>query len=870
MEPAAVRKAFLDFFQSKGHTHVKSSPLVPEGDATLLFANAGMNQFKEQFTGQSKRDYSKATSSQKCVRAGGKHNDLENVGKTARHHTFFEMLGNFSFGDYFKREAIQYAWEFLTEVLQLNQSKLWITIHDSDDEAGKLWLDIAGLAPERIVKMGDKDNFWAMGETGPCGPCSEIHYDQGAEVGCGQSDCNLECDCDRYLEIWNLVFMQYEQKADGTRVSLPNPCIDTGMGLERLCAVIEQKKSNYDTDLFMPLIRLVSSITRQAYDEGEGGVSHRILADHAKAATFLIFDGIYPSNEGRGYVLRRIMRRAIRHSYLLGMRVPILHELVEKAINMYNSFYPELNEKAKHILDRVKEEERSFLKTIEKGIQLFDQQKESWKKSKRIPGDAAFKLYDTFGFPLDLTQVMAEQEGLNVDEKGFDLCMEEQRKKAQASSMFKTGKLEGLHWKLLNEGEQVFSGYSNTELKTKVLKVSETSDGQCVIIPKDCVFYGESGGQVGDTGSIDLKGERIQVEDTQIVDGSRVLLLQKGIDSNTITSEDEVVQFVDVEQRQMTKANHTSTHLLHKVLKEVIGEHAEQRGSWVGPTHLRFDFPHNKALSKEELKKIESEVNLIIQQNISVSSYQKSLDEAKKEGVTALFGEKYGDTVRVVDIDHCSKELCGGTHLERTGEALAFVLKSEASIASGVRRIEALTGKAALNTLFKDQVQLKEVSSTLQSRPDELNAKVSQLLEENQQLRKKNSHLRQEMVMGELEERLKSPSKLGSISYLAEVLSDMDAGDLRKAAESIKNRMPDLPFILASTLEGKVSLVLGIPKTWVKDLSMNAGKLLKPLAAHIKGGGGGSPELAQAGGKDEKGLTKVLEGFKVLISEVKV
>jgi alanyl-tRNA synthetase len=867
MNASEIRQSFLSFFEGKGHTAMPSSSLVPEGDKTLMFANAGMNQFKDIFTGQTPRKVPCATTSQKCVRAGGKHNDLENVGKTARHHTFFEMLGNFSFGDYFKQGAIEHAWSFLTETMKLEKEKLYITIHDSDDEAGEIWKNVAGLPSDRIVKMGDKDNFWAMGDTGPCGPCSEIHFDQGSGVGCGRAECDLYCDCDRYLEIWNLVFMQFEQKADGSRLPLPNPCIDTGMGLERLAAVVNGQPSNYDTDLFIPLLEKVAELTGKAYAKGDGGVSHRVLADHGKAATFLITDGILPSNEGRGYVLRRIMRRAIRHSWLLGYREPILMDLAQVSFELYGEAYPALLEKKDRTLQIIEREEQGFLKTIEKGIALFDQSRDEWKKAGAVPGDAAFKLYDTFGFPLDLTEVMAEAEGLGIDAKGFDTCMEEQREKARSASMFKTGQLAGLHWNALKEGEQSFSGYESLAGESSVLTWSKTAEGQLLLVPEACVFYGESGGQVGDSGSIEIDGNSISVMDCQIVEGKRTLILDPDADLEP-TADLMIMQKVDGERRTKIQANHTCTHLLHKALKDVIGEHAEQRGSWVGPTHLRFDFPHHEAVSKDQLQDVEARVNGMIQQSRSVGDHTTSLDEAKAQGVTALFGEKYGDTVRVVSVEEESVELCGGTHLSNTGEAMAFVIQGESSVASGIRRIEAITGKAAIDQLFSSRQELREATGLAQAQPGALGERISQLQEDHQVLRKEMARVKREMVLGSLEQKMADLPMVGDTPYLAEILEGAEAGDLRTAAEAVRAKHDNLPILLACKGPGRANVLIAFPKTWVKEKGVNAGKILKPLGKHIQGGGGGSPDLAQAGGKNPDGLPDVLKGFKEALSEL--
>ncbi|MBF0245578.1 MAG: alanine--tRNA ligase, partial [Planctomycetes bacterium] len=657
MNAQDIRSSFLHFFEENGHTIVPSSSIVPAGDASLLFVNAGMNQFKDVFTGQAHRPYTRASSSQKCVRVGGKHNDLENVGRTARHQTFFEMLGNFSFGDYFKEEAISFAWRFLTGVLELPKDKLWVTVHVDDDEADALWKKIAGLDASRIYRL-DKDNFWAMGDTGPCGPCSEIHFNMENAVVNNLDDFVRASDLGQITEIWNLVFMQFEQKADGARVNLPKPSIDTGMGLERLSVIMQGVKSNYDTDLFTPLLRHTEEICSKPYSKGEDGLDFRVLADHSKASAFLIADGILPSNEGRGYALRRIMRRAIRHAWLLGMREPVLARLLDTVVDIYGQAYPELIKKKDLIRKSIEGEEKRFLSTIDQGITLFERGRKKWSEQGRLPGDDAFKLYDTFGFPLDLTQLMAAQEGLAVDQEGFDACMEAQKTRAREASMFKTGKLEGLHWTVLKKMPQQFTAYTAVEELSEILRYARTAEGQLLLIPERCCFYGESGGQVGDCGTIELHGNEVSVVDCQVVEGMRCLILDPdfSIDFEPGTA---VRLAVDTEARLRTMANHTCTHLLHSALKDTLGEGAEQKGSWVGPTHLRFDFPYEKAVEKDTLKIIEDKVNTLIRRDLPVRTTLKSHSDAIKEGATALFGEKYGEEVRVVEVAGCSKELCG-------------------------------------------------------------------------------------------------------------------------------------------------------------------------------------------------------------------
>ena len=865
MSASELRQSFLDFFAQRGHTVLPSSSLVPAGDATLLFANAGMNQFKDVFTGQVTRAYQRAATSQKCVRAGGKHNDLENVGHTPRHHTFFEMLGNFSFGDYFKEGAIAYAWEYLTRVLALDSARLWITIHESDGAAGELWQRVAGVPAARIVRLGDKDNFWAMGETGPCGPCSEIHFDQGRGAGCGRPECDLTCGCGRFLEIWNLVFMQYEQKADGTRHPLPKPSIDTGMGLERLAAVVGGLGSNYDSDLFSPLTLRVAELCGKAYDTGAGGAGHRVLADHAKAAAFLVTEGVLPSNEGRGYVLRRIMRRALRHAYLLGLRQPLLSELHSVVASIYGRAYPELAAKGEPTRAILREEEERFLTTIEQGLQLFEKRKAGWKKAGVVPGLEAFTLYDTYGFPLDLTEVMAAGENLRVDGAGFEAAMLEQRANSRASSMFKAGALEGLRWTVLAEASQTFAGYSALACNARLLRCARTREGQLAIVPEVTVFYAESGGQVGDVGTLSYAGHTARVVDTQLADGWRVLVLEPGFDFAP-PGPVEGQQQVDGELRRRTAANHTCTHLLHKALREVLGERAEQRGSWVGPTHLRFDFPHGKPVSGDELAAIEQRVNAWIRADLPVATRQTSFEKAAAEGVTALFGEKYGDEVRVVDIKDCSRELCGGTHLARSGEALAFLIRSEGSIASGVRRIEALTGPGALDHLMRSRDLLQRAAAGLQARPEELPERLEHLRAEHLALQKKAEAFAMEGVLARLAGPLAAPAQAGDLRYVAEIVAGAEAAALRAASERVRAQHPGLVLLLAGVSGDKAALAVTIPETIAKAKNLNAGKLVKELAALTGGGGGGSPTFAQAGGADPARLEDALATFKKLLT----
>ena len=760
MKGSGIRKEFLDYFSGKGHDVIRSSSLVPAKDPTLLFTNAGMVQFKDVFTGVEKRDYTRAASSQKCVRAGGKHNDLENVGRTARHHTFFEMLGNFSFGDYFKVEAIEFAWEFLTKVVGLPADRLWPTVFREDDEAAELWVKIAGVPAGRVVRLGEEDNFWAMGDTGPCGPCSEIIYDQGPGIGCGRPSCAVGCDCDRYLEIWNLVFMQYDRDASGKMTPLPKPSIDTGMGLERLAAILQGKQNNFDTDLFAPLIAFVEETGGKKYGAAQkDDVSIRVIADHLRATTFLVGDGVLPSNEGRGYVLRRIMRRAARHGKMLGIADPFLHRGTEVVAGAMRDAYPDLQGHLEYIGKVTKVEEERFIHTLDQGMGLLEEMMDQAKKDGLdiIPGGDLFRLYDTFGFPLDLAGEIAEDGGLGLDRPGFEAAMEEQKTRARASWAGSGEKaVEGIYQELLPPfPETDFTGYHEGESEARVLAViregktaERAAAGDKVEILLDQTpFYAESGGQTADTGEIKSEKGLVNIIDTQ--KPFKKYIIHKGtVTEGNVGVGDAVTASVDISRRSRIARNHTATHLLQAALRNALGDHVKQAGSLVEPDRLRFDFTHFTAMTEEELATVEEQVNASVWQDLEVTKAEMSLDEAVASGATAFFGEKYEERVRVVEVPGVSAELCGGVHIHRSGEIGFFKIVSEGSVAAGVRRIEGVTGDGAYGTVREQELILSRVAEALKTTPSEAAQRAGKLTEQVRSLERQVSDLKARMARG--------------------------------------------------------------------------------------------------------------------------
>ncbi|MBE3581162.1 MAG: alanine--tRNA ligase [Thermoanaerobacteraceae bacterium] len=864
-----VRKNFLSFFASKGHTVVPSSPLVPHNDPTLLFTNAGMVQFKDVFLGLDRRPYKRATTAQKCVRAGGKHNDLDTVGRTARHHTFFEMLGNFSFGDYFKKEAIEFAWEFLTRVLELPQERLWATVYQDDEEAFKLWQEIAGLPPERIIRMGEKDNFWSMGDTGPCGPCSEIIYDRGPEHSCGAEVCALGvCDCDRWLEIWNLVFMQYDRDAAGNLTPLPRPSIDTGMGLERIASVLQGVESNFDTDLIRPLITAVEKLSGRRYSRGEEGFPFRVIADHARSCAFIIADGVLPGNEGRSYVLRRILRRASRFGMVLGLEEPFLYRLVPVVAAIMSEAYPELAAREGDLMRIIRQEEERFHATLHEGLRVLGGILAGAEKEGRreVTGQEAFVLYDTYGFPLDLTEEIAGERGFSVDREGFARAMEAQRERARAAREEDKGyELEITLGSILGDVKPtVFTGYTSWEEEgvtlallgegERVQALEAGEKGWAVFDRTPC--YPEGGGQVGDRGEVSWSGGRAAVLDTRRLPAGKILH-ELEIKSGTLRPGARVRIAVDVERRRATARNHTATHLLHRALKEVLGEHANQAGSLVAPDRLRFDFTHFAPLTEEELKAVEARVNEKILANLAVDTLETSLQEAKAMGAIALFGEKYGERVRVVKIGEYSLELCGGTHVRNTAELGIFRLTGESGIGSGLRRLEAVTGSAALEFLAAERAELERAAALLKVPVNNVSRRVEALLTQVKGLERELASLRSRLASYEVDRLLAEVKEVNGVRVLPARVQVTEAEALRELADLVRAKMGSGVVILGSAGNGRVNFVAMASKDVVAR-GVHAGNLLREVARVAAGGGGGRPDMAQAGGKDPSKLEEAL------------
>ena len=863
---------FLDFFREKDHKVLPGSPLIPRDDPSLLFTNAGMVQFKSVFLGQEDRPCPRAVTVQKCLRAGGKHNDLENVGRTARHHTFFEMLGNFSFGDYFKKEAAEWAWEFLTGRLGLPADKLQVTIYEKDDEAGDILCREVGVPAERIFRLGEKDNFWQMGDTGPCGPCSEILIDRGAELGCGRPDCGVGCDCDRYLEIWNLVFMQYNRDSSGRLTPLPRPSIDTGMGLERLAAVLQGKTNNFDTDLFLPIIRSVEEISGKRYGSDPAtDVSMRVIADHIRSAAFVLSEGLTPSNEGRGYVLRRIIRRAARHGFMLGIEGPFLCNMLDTVYAMMSGPYPELLENTTMSRKVLRFEEERFAHTLSSGMAVLDKLINEVKSSggDTIPGSELFRLYDTYGFPLDLARDIAADNMLNIDEDGFNREMELQKTRARASWVGGEEEVSGLYREIRSRfGPTEFLGYRtlkadgvvNALIKDGAV-VEEAAEGERLeIIADRTPFYGESGGQVGDSGIIKAEGLTVAVEDTgkfgDIIVHTGVI--RKGV----LRTGDRVSLFVDEDRRKSIMRNHTATHLLHAALKAVAGDHIKQAGSLVAPDRLRFDFTHFSAMDGRELHELENIVNEKIIQDMPVEVSETSLDEAVESGVTALFGEKYGERVRVVRAGDFTAELCGGTHCRATGEIGPFMIISEGSVAAGIRRIEAVTGFAALELIRRRETELKKAAELL--RAGELNVaeKVGKIIHDLKQAERELEKTRHRAATEEAAEIIEKAVEIDSVKVIAHSTTGLDMKALRHLADTLKNRIGSGVIVLGSRSDGQAYYVSAVTKDLVPRL--NAGEILRAVTG---GKGGGRPDMAQGGTKDPAGLDKAIRSVSDIIKE---
>ena len=859
MKGSEIRSMFLRFFEGKGHTVVDSSPLIPKDDPTLLFTNAGMVQFKMVFMGEDKRPYTKAVTSQRCVRAGGKHNDLENVGYTARHHTFFEMLGNFSFGDYFKEDAIRYAWQFLTRELGLPPEKLWVSVFEDDDEAFGLWEKVEDLPKGRIVRMGEKDNFWAMGDTGPCGPCSEIHIDQGVEAGCGRSDCALGCDCDRFLELWNLVFMQFNRAEDGTMTPLPKPSIDTGMGLERVAAVLQGKLSNYDSDLFAPIIEKLEQLSGKRYKENSSDdTAMRVIADHARATAFLVADGVLPSNEGRGYVLRRIMRRAVRYGRNLGLTANFLEQVVGTVVAAMGGAYPVLQGATSLLGKVVPNEEERFRETLEHGLQLLEEEISKLEPagSQTLPGSFVFKLYDTYGFPYDIVRDIANERRLVIDEAGYQAAMTGQRLKSRSSR-----KDEGLRLRedgvktLIEAGIATeFVGYDCLEIESAIKglidgegesvgKLSAGDSGKVIVATTP--FYAESGGQVGDSGVIRWPNGKAEVKTTSL-EGEAVVLHDAVIVQGELAVGQKVTLTVTSDGRKEVAAHHSATHLLHAALTQVLGDHIKQAGSLVGPGRLRFDFTHFSPLSQEEIERVEDIVNGQIRADFPVQTRILAKEEAIRAGARALFGEKYADDVRVVNIGEVSMELCGGTHAGSSGEIGLFKILSESGIAAGIRRIEAVAGRTAFEYVRKVCRRDTEIGRLLNAREDEVPAKIMTLLHTQKQLEKQIADLSTRLASTRLDGMLDKTIDIAGVKVLAVELSLDSARTLREIGDKVRDLLPSGVAVLGGVIEGKAAILALVSK----DLTgrIQAGDLARQVAVIVGGKGGGRPDMAQAGG----------------------
>ncbi|MSQ80587.1 MAG: alanine--tRNA ligase [Candidatus Methylopumilus sp.] len=860
-----IRNIFLDFFKKKQHQVINSSSLVPGEDPTLLFTNAGMNQFKDVFLGFDKPSYTRATSSQKCVRAGGKHNDLENVGYTARHHTFFEMLGNFSFGDYFKHDAIQYAWELLTDVYKIPKEKLLVTVYNEDYEAYDIWTKVIGISKEKIIRIGDNkgskyasDNFWMMGDTGPCGPCTEVFYDHGNHIPGGPPG-SKDQDGDRFIEIWNIVFMQYNRDEKDFMHPLPKPSVDTGMGLERISAVLQGVHTNYETDLFVPLIESAAKITKTSdlYHP-----SLKVLSDHIRACTFLISDGVIASNEGRGYVLRRIIRRAIRHGYKLGCRQPFFHKLTNDVIRMLGETYPDIIKNKDKITLSLKQEEERFFETIENGMNILEESIHVLleKNKKTFDGQVAFKLHDTFGFPLDLTADICREKNITIDQKGFDAAMEAQKLMARSSNKFK------MKINIDYNGEAtVFNGYNISESKAEILAIfkddqpkTELLKGESgIIILNATPFYAESGGQVGDRGVIKTSNSIFVVEDTQKIK-AKIYAHYGVVEKNTIKVADEVIASVEDETRKNIMRNHSATHLLHKGLKNILGTHVEQKGSLVDDTKTRFDFSHPNPLSVDEIKSVEMFVNQEILKNTDTEAKTMSLDEAKKSGAMMLFGEKYSDEVRVLTIGS-SKELCGGTHVNRTGDIGAFKIISETGISSGIRRIEATTGLNVIRHMNQHVSIIDQLAHNLKVSSSELPNKISQLIDQIKEYEKNVQQLKSKITFSESGNLAKKAISIGEIKVIMEKLGPLDAAGLRETIDKLKSDLKSAVIILSTVNQGKVTIAVGVTNDLTQKIK--AGDIASELAFTIGGKGGGKPDLAMAGGSKAELLDKAFDNF---------
>ncbi|HNQ45627.1 MAG TPA: alanine--tRNA ligase [Syntrophorhabdus sp.] len=871
MKSNEIRKKFLEFFNENGHTIVSSSSLIPDKDPSLLFVNAGMVQFKNLFLGIEKREYVRATTCQKCVRAGGKHNDLENVGKTLRHHTFFEMLGNFSFGDYFKEDAIAYAWKLLGDIYQLDKKKMWITVYKDDDEAAKIWKSI-GIREDRIVRLGEKDNFWSMGEEGPCGPCSEILYDLGEHVGCKRPSCAVGCDCDRFLEIWNLVFMEFDRSGDGKMTKLPRPSIDTGMGLERIASIMQGKLGNYETDLFRPIITRLEDVSHNVYGENEKtDIAMRVISDHIRGATFVINDGVLPSKDGRGYVLRRILRRALRYGKKIGIEREFLSDLSSTVVDIMGDVYPDIKNNHPYIVRVIKGEEERFIETLSTGMKVYDEfvDEISSKGESVMSGEMIYKLYDTFGFPLDITTEMAQEDGLSMDMDGFARSLEEQKERSRTSSRIKGEGLDQVHVSVLKQGiSSEFLGYDMVRIPeariitlikndTMVDEIRAGETGEAFF--DQTPFYAESGGQVEDEGTVDWTGGTARVTAAKKIKEdlfSHTIVVEKGI-----LKKNQVVDLsINTERRKSIARNHTATHLLQYALRQILGDHVKQSGSLVDKDRLRFDFTHFQAMDESEVARVEDIVNEKIMEGIDVCTQKKSREEAMREGATALFEEKYGDEVRVVSISDFSAELCGGTHVRNTGEIGSFYIVSEGSLASGVRRIEAVTGKSALDYKRKMDATIRGIARVANTEPERVRERIENLVAELNAQSREMEKLKDELTGYKVEDAIKGASEKDGVKVVSLFVPNARAEDLRKVTDIIRDRVKSCVAVVGTRDNVKGMVIVAVSKDLLGKY--NAGKMMKKMMEHYGGKGGGGPQIAQGGVPGDKikaALSSVIE-----------
>jgi alanyl-tRNA synthetase len=870
-----VRRKFLEYFEKHDHRIVRSSSLVPQDDPTLLFVNAGMVQFKRAFLGEENRGYLRATTSQKCVRAGGKHNDLENVGYTARHHTFFEMLGNFSFGDYFKEKALEYGWDLLINGYGLPEDKLWVSIYLDDDEAHELWHRNIGVPEDMIVRFGEEDNFWSMGDTGPCGPCSEIHLDRGEAYGCGKPECKIGCECDRFLEIWNLVFMQFNRDADGKMTPLPKPSIDTGLGLERMVSIIQNVPTNFDTDLILPIMKKAQELSEKKIGESkEADVAMKVIADHSRAAAFLIGDGVFPSNEGRGYVLRRIMRRAIRYGRNIGLTKPFLHETAGVVFDIMKGAYPELNEASAFITNVIKNEEVRFSETLDNGLKLLNDTLSEIKAKgeNEVPGNIIFMLYDTYGFPVDIVRDVVRDEKMTLDMKGFDKAMDSQRLRSRSVATFSG--IGDAYKKLSTQGIKIeFTGYDKNTCDSKVLLLVEkgeevyeaSGENDIEIVTEATPFYGEAGGQAGDTGVITGKGLEIKVLNT-IKDPTGLVIHKGKIISGKIKKGETVTLSVDNDKRKSTECSHTATHILQAVLRKVLGDHVKQAGSHVAPGRLRFDFSHFSLIDTQTLDKIESLVNERIRENISAQTEEMDAEDAFKTGATALFEEKYGDRVRIVSLSDFSKELCGGTHTGRTGNIGLFKILGESSVASGVRRIEALTGEAAVDYVQQTSKIVRDTARLVKEKPEVVPQRIEKILADQKTLKKEIEKLKAQIAAMSTDDAKEQIKTINNIKVIVKKVAVDTTAALRDLADRFKEKIKSGIVVLGSVAGSKVLLIVVVSK----DLAdrYHAGNIIKQVAAIVGGGGGGRPDMAQAGGTKPEKLDAALNKAYEVIEKI--